>query len=136
MTHQSHEQSIRPDHKPSRGSQSKLAVPEGSVEALEALLRTTDAGHVARRHEVTTYFDTERRGISLRVRVADGQCIQTVKADRRDSLAADRTEWEWPIKQNKPDLRAAGPYPRWSADLARNWATRRGVSRVQREDTD
>ena len=60
MTHQSHEQSIRPDHKPSRGVESKLAVPDGSVEALEALLRTTDAGHVARRHEVTTYFDTER----------------------------------------------------------------------------
>jgi hypothetical protein len=32
--------------------------------------------------------------------------------------------------------RYRGPYPRWSADLVRDLATRRGVSRVQWEDTD
>jgi putative Mg2+ transporter-C (MgtC) family protein len=32
--------------------------------------------------------------------------------------------------------RYRGPYPEWSADLVRDLATRRGVSRVQWEDTD
>jgi hypothetical protein len=32
--------------------------------------------------------------------------------------------------------RYRGPYPGWSADLVRDLATRRGVSRVQWQDTD
>ena len=42
--------------------------------------------------------------MSLRVRSADGTRVQTLKADRQDSVAADRAEWEWPVSQNKPDL--------------------------------
>lgn len=91
----------------------KLAVPDGSIDALEAHLRAADGGNASRRREVTTYFDTsdralEHSGISLRVRVADEQRIQTVKADRRDSVVADRAEWEWPIKQDRPDLGPVG----------------------------
>jgi inorganic triphosphatase YgiF len=94
----------------------KLAVPGGSVEALEAHLqaRAGSAANPPRRHEVTTYFDTpdrvlQRGGVSLRVRAAEGSRIQTLKAGRRDGVAADRAEWEWPIKQDEPDLRPAGP---------------------------
>jgi triphosphatase len=90
----------------------KLAIPDSSVDALGTYLRAANAATAPRRHEVTTYFDTreralERSGVSLRVRVADGSRTQTLKADRQDSVAADRAEWEWTIKQDKPDLRPA-----------------------------
>ena len=72
------------------------------MDALEAYLRAR-AADGKERHEVTTYFDTpdralERAGVSLRVGSADGTRVQTLKADRQDSVAADRAEWEWPVK--------------------------------------
>jgi inorganic triphosphatase YgiF len=116
MTYQRQERSPSTHDKPGREIELKLAIPDGSVDALAAQLqaRAADAGSAPRRHEVTTYFDTPDRalargGMSLRVRSADGRRIQTLKADRRDSVAADRAEWEWPIKQDKPDLRLAEP---------------------------
>jgi triphosphatase len=89
----------------------KLAIPEASTDALKAHLRAWSAD-AEERHEVTTYFDTldrmlERGGISLRVRVAGGDRVQTVKADSQDGVAADRAEWEWQIKHDEPDLRLA-----------------------------
>jgi len=113
MTYHRHERSHRTQDQPPREVELKLAVPEGSVDALEAYLRAraADAGNRGS-HEVTTYFDTadrvlQRGGMSLRVRSAGGTRMQTVKADRQDSVAADRAEWEWPVKQDKPDLRLA-----------------------------
>lgn len=63
-----------------------------------------------RRHEVTTYFDTPdhvlaRVGMSLRVRAADDRHVQTLKANRLESIVADRAEWEWPVEHDAPDLR-------------------------------
>ena len=99
---------------PLREVELKFAIPDSSVDALETHLRTraADAGLAQQRHEVTTYFDTadrllDRGGASLRVRAARESWIQTLKADRQDSVAADRAEWEWPVKQDKPDLRVA-----------------------------
>jgi triphosphatase len=112
MTYQRRERSLRPPNQPNREVELKLAIPIGSADALEAHLRAADAETAPRRHEVTTYFDTpdrvlERGGVGLRVRFVDGSRIQTLKADRQDSVAADRAEWEWPLKQDKPDLRLA-----------------------------
>ena len=111
MTYRQHERFQRPHNQAPREVELKLAVPDTSVDALEAYLRAraVEAEKPPRRHEVTTYFDTpdralERAGVSLRVRSADGTRVQTLKADRQDSVAADRAEWEWPVSQNKPDL--------------------------------
>jgi inorganic triphosphatase YgiF len=114
MTHQRHERFAGCQDRPPREVELKLAIPDTSVGVLEAHLRTraADWGGMQRRHEVTTYFDTaerllDRGGVSLRVRAAGEGRIQTLKADRQDSVAADRAEWEWHIKQDKPDLHVA-----------------------------
>jgi triphosphatase len=59
---------------------------------------------------VTTYFDTPDlawagKGISLRVRRSGNRRIQTVKLQATGSAAAANcAEWDWPIKQDAPDL--------------------------------
>jgi triphosphatase len=97
--------------KPEREIELKLAVPGGSAGALaEQLASHGSPGQQGRRqHQVTTYFDTRdatlaRSGMSLRVRCTDGRYVQTLKADRSDGAAANRAEWEWPVKANKPEL--------------------------------
>ena len=62
-----------------------------------------------RRHEVTTYFDTPdhalaQAGLSLRVRRTEGKRVQTLKANPKSGVTADRAEWEWPVQQDEPDL--------------------------------
>jgi len=62
-----------------------------------------------RRHIVTTYFDTPgrdlaRRGLTLRIRRSDEERIQAVKSSARNGAANRRTEWEWPIDRDEPDL--------------------------------
>src|SRR4051812_46090509 len=103
MTHDRSNQSRRPQNKSPRELELKLAVPEASGDALveHLRLRTPKASQVQQRHEVTTYFDTSnqllaRGGMSLRVRISDNRRVQTLKANRRDGVAADRAEWEWP----------------------------------------
>jgi triphosphatase len=97
--------------KPAREVELKLAVPDGAVGTLLAhpALQASAAQRAERRHEVTTYFDTPdhalaRSGMSVRVRDSNGQRIQTLKADRRGGVAADRAEWEWPLAQDEPDI--------------------------------
>jgi triphosphatase len=112
MTHERQKQSRRQQDQPPREVELKFSVPDGSADALIAHLQAADAEIASRRHETTTYFDTpervlERNGVSLRVRVTAGRRVQTMKADRQHSVAADRTEWEWPINQDKPNLRLA-----------------------------
>jgi triphosphatase len=114
MRHQRHERFAGFQNRPALEIELKLAIPDGSADALEGHLRAwaADGGGAQRRHEITTYFDTadgmlERGGVSLRVRAAAGSRIQTLKADRQASVAADRAEWEWHIKQDKPDLHVA-----------------------------
>ncbi len=100
-----------PPSKPPREVELKLAIPKGSVGALKhhAAFKTSTAQSVHRRHEVTTYFDTPdqalaQRGMSLRIRGADGKRVQTLKADGKGGVAADRAEWEWPVEREEPDL--------------------------------
>jgi triphosphatase len=97
--------------KPPREVELKLAVPDGTAGALmdHAAFRTPGAEKPQQRHEVTTYFDTpdqalSRSGISLRVRRINGRFVQTLKANPKGGVAADRAEWEWPVKADKPDL--------------------------------
>ena len=59
-------------------------------------------------HIVTTYFDTPRRdlaghGYSLRVRV-NGERIQTLKSSNGGGPAKSRGEWEWPVKNDRPEF--------------------------------
>ncbi|HUB46024.1 MAG TPA: CHAD domain-containing protein [Acetobacteraceae bacterium] len=87
----------------------KLAVPEGAAGTVldyPALLLSGPDAH--RKHQVTTYYDTPdhtlaHAGIALRVRRSDGLRVQAVKADRQAGVAADWSEWEWPITGDRPD---------------------------------
>ena len=59
---------------------------------------------------VTTYFETQekdlaRRGVTLRIRQADDERIQTVKSARASGVANSRGEWEWRVESATPDLR-------------------------------
>jgi inorganic triphosphatase YgiF len=111
MTYQTKLESLRSQNQPPREVELKFAIPEDSVAALKACLQAR-AANAETRHEVTTYFDTpdrvlQRGGISLRVRAAGGDRVQTLKADSQGGVAADRAEWEWKIEQDSPDLRLA-----------------------------
>ena len=88
----------------------KLAVQAGSAGTIlhhpAPRLSEPDA---ERRHQVITYFDTAdhalaHSGITLQVCCYGAVHVQTVKADRRADLAADRAEWEWPIANDRPDM--------------------------------
>ena len=68
---------------------------------------------------VSTYFDTPshelaRRGLSLRVRAVGKRRVQTLKSSGANGGAAmSRGEWEWPVRDDKPDLALAlAPQPR------------------------
>lgn len=98
------------ERKADRELELKLAIPDGALDALlgHKLMQAPLARIQRRRRRVTTYFDTPahdlaRPGISLRVRCADGQHIQTLKADRHNGVAGDRAEWEWEIENATPD---------------------------------
>jgi inorganic triphosphatase YgiF len=87
----------------------KFQLRPGSREIVEASAIFTDALAV-KRQQVTTYFDTRdsvlnRAGFTLRVRQSGGSYIQTVKSRAaRRSFATSRTEWEWPIGRDCPNL--------------------------------
>src|SRR5579883_2086649 len=89
----------------------KLNFPPEAETALarHPALRSASVGPPEKRRIVTTYFDTESealkaRGLSLRVRRADSERIQTVKSEGDGGLAASRGEWEWAIDGERPDL--------------------------------
>lgn len=85
----------------------KFQLPGGSRDIIESssVLGPSEA---QRHHLVTTYFDTpdnvlDLAGLTLRVRRSDDTFIQTVKSRTNGhNIAADRNEWEWPIKQAAP----------------------------------
>ena len=65
---------------------------------------------------VSTYFDTPslelaRRGLSLRIRAAGSRRVQTLKTTGKDGATMARGEWEWPLRDNKPDLALAAGNP-------------------------
>ncbi|WP_428487470.1 CHAD domain-containing protein [Rhodopila sp.] len=104
-------------NKPAREVELKFTIPEKAVNAIGHKLGSRMAeGGPRHRHEVTTYFDTDdqalsRIGISLRVRCSDGGYVQTLKANRKYGVAANRAEWEWPVDENKPDLNLVAQTP-------------------------
>lgn len=80
----------------------------GSVLSVPALERNR-AGRSKSQRLVTTYYETPgkdlaRQGVSLRIRQEDDRRIQTVKAEGKNSVANARGEWEWTVKDAKPDL--------------------------------
>ena len=77
---------------------------------------------------VSTYFDTPshelaRRGLSLRIRAVGKLRVQTLKSSGANGGAAmSRGEWEWPVKDDKPDIALASSAPavsRLPADLGK-----------------
>lgn len=93
---------------PQREVELKFQLGPGS----EAILRA-DAifGPAAQRvHQITTYHDTPDSllrtvGLTLRIRAANGQFVQTVKSrDAGVGLASSRHEWEWPVVCGTPDI--------------------------------
>ena len=66
---------------------------------------------------VSTYFDTPshelaRRGLSLRIRAVGKLRVQTLKSSGANGGAAmSRGEWEWPVKDDKPDIALASSAP-------------------------
>ena len=98
-------------NQPGREVELKLLVPEASLDHLlgHARFGVDNAARPEPRRQVTTYFDTpdralSRRDISLRVRRSGERLVQTLKADKKAGLIADRAEWEWPIEHDTPDL--------------------------------
>ena len=87
----------------------KFQLPPGSRPAFEAspVLATVLA---KQHHAVTTYFDTpdsrlDRAGLTLRVRQRGHSCVQAVKSrSNGHGVATTRSEWEWPIGQDVPDV--------------------------------
>jgi triphosphatase len=89
----------------------KLAIPDGTMDTIlrPVAPQALSTQPPRKRREVTTYFDTQdralaQRGVSLRVRCTEGKNVQTLKADHRDGVAADRAEWEWRTDHGQPDL--------------------------------
>ena len=97
----------------------ETAVPPREVELKfqlgpdsEAILRADEIfGPAAQRvHQITTYHDTpdnllRTAGLTLRIRAANGQFVQTVKSrDAGVGLASSRREWEWPVVCGTPDI--------------------------------
>jgi len=100
-----------------REQELKLAVPEGATGVVLAHPVLGLSGPEARRkHQVSTYYDTAdhalaRQGVVLRVRRSGGTFVQTVKAEGRPGVAANRGEWEWPIPDDRPDPSLLGQTP-------------------------
>lgn len=93
----------------------KFHLPEG-VEAAFAAHPTLQACETQPpRQEVTTYFDTPdhrlaQAGASLRVRRANGRCVQTLKLRGGDNPFG-RSEWEWPVSEERPVPRLLAETP-------------------------
>ena len=92
----------------------KFLLPEGSAAALgdHPVLRGGEAGSALR---TTTYYDTAdrafaRAGASLRLRCAGSQRVQTLKL-RDGSGPFGRGEWEWTVKESRPDPRHLAETP-------------------------
>lgn len=86
----------------------KLRLARGSRRILETTREFAVRPHQL--HQLTTYFDTPdavlaKAGLALRVRQTGAIRIQTMKAkEDQGGVASNRTEWEWPIGQDTPNL--------------------------------
>lgn len=105
----------------------KLLLPAGARSGIEA--HPAFAGAEPRQiHNVSTYYDTpdfvlRARGVSLRVRRAGDNFVQTVKSLAEGDGFAARHEWEWPVASDALDADALAREPDARAlvgdDLAR-----------------
>lgn len=98
----------------------KLGVAPGAVDKIARLpwLRESSSGGVQRRRLETIYFDTRKLklhdcGVTIRVRHAEGQRLQTIKAANGASGSFERGEWEHEIARDSPDLKLAKGTPLW-----------------------
>jgi inorganic triphosphatase YgiF len=89
----------------------KLALAPSVAESVLTVpvLTRNRAGKPKSRRLVSTYYDTPekdlaRRGVTLRVRQADDERIQTLKSAGGSGVANSRGEWEWPVERSTPDL--------------------------------
>ncbi len=88
----------------------RLSARARAVLAAHPALQPPRAGPPETRTEISTYFDTKsgrlgEAGASLRVRRAGDALIQTLKLDPVAEGAAERrSEWEWPVDTEAPDL--------------------------------
>ena len=91
-----------------------------ALEASPALAAVRQRQH----HLVTTYFDTpdnllDRAGLTLRVRRSGTTRTQTVKSRASGhGVATNRSEWEWQIGQDEPDVRRLAKTPALSVPAA------------------
>jgi triphosphatase len=94
----------------------KLQLLPGSRTVLEAS-NVFAAAKATQLHQVTTYFDTPKgilykAGLTLRVRRSGNSRLQTVKSRANGrGLAMSRSEWEWLIGQNDPDVERLAETP-------------------------
>ena len=93
----------------------KLVLPAASRATVEGhpLFAAAEARRV---HNLSTYYDTpdfalRARGVSLRVRRADDNFVQTVKSLDAGTGFASRGEWEWPIASEALDRDALARDP-------------------------
>src|SRR5215472_16925784 len=96
----------------------KLRVAPYSVNKVVRLpwLRELSGGRPERRKLQTVYFDTRKhklhhRGVALRVRGADNQYLQSIKARGSAYGPFERGEWEHEIPCSAPDLKLAKATP-------------------------
>jgi inorganic triphosphatase YgiF len=89
----------------------KLLISKGSEKRLaeHPIFEVLHATKAKTERIVTTYFDSPdqdlaRRGMSLRVRRSGSKRIQTVKSGSGGGPATGRTEREWPLSGDKPDV--------------------------------
>lgn len=92
----------------------KLGVAPGAADKVAALpwLRESSNGGVQRRRLETIYFDTRKlklhdRDVTIRVRHAEGQRLQTIKAANGAGGSFQRRESEHEIARDAPDLKLA-----------------------------
>src|SRR5262245_4339675 len=83
--------------------------PEDLARLKKAQPRGFEAGPPATRRLSSVYYDTPdydfaKAGLSLRVRKAGRQYVQTVKDENAGALASERGEYECKINSAKPDL--------------------------------
>jgi triphosphatase len=99
----------------SREIELKLHAPPTELDALlrDPLLVARRVGEPRTERALTVYYDTPgfdlaRHGVAFRVRRLGNRRLQTIKTRRHASgaegAAADRSEWEWAIRGDDPDL--------------------------------
>ncbi|GCE82647.1 CYTH and CHAD domain-containing protein [Komagataeibacter diospyri] len=102
---------------PPRETELKLLFTDQAHALLDRHFAAINGEKGCKKHLVTTYYDSpdlllRQSGLSLRIRRAGRQRIQTLKATGEgNQLALDRREWEWVIKSDRPDLSVLSETP-------------------------